>query len=315
MLLPNFFIVGAAKAGTTSLYAHLSGHPDVYMSPIKEPNFFSRKDMQPALFSREYRFDTGLDLSLYLSGSMDQHIHSAHVDRWEDYLLLFRNAKGKGAIGEASPSYLYCSSTADELSNIIPNARIIIILRNPIERAFSHYLMNLRLSKTLDSDFIREVEADYESVGKGWGVSKLYLELGLYSEQVRRYQRRFLSDNIHTIIYDDYRSDPDKTIASVCRFLGIDNQIDLGATRRYNDAGVPRFKYLNYALTQIGAINAIKRIVPPRIKSVGESLLYTKKELPKMTAQARAYLADYYRGDVEKLSLLLGRDLSFWIEA
>lgn len=313
MLLPNFFIVGAAKAGTTSLHAHLSRHPDVYMSPIKEPNYFSRKDMRSELFSREYQLDIKLDLARYLTGPMDRHIHSAHVERWEDYLLLFRNAQGKNAIGEASPSYLYCSSAAEELSQKVPNARIVMILRNPVERAFSHYLMNLRLSKTLDSDFIREVEADYQRANKGWGVSKLYLELGLYSEQIRRFKQHFPSNKLHIIIYDDYRSDPDGTMAALCRFLGIDEQIGLDTSRRYNDAGVPRFRYLNHLLTQAGVINAVKRLVPDQFKNAGKSFLYSRKALPKMSADARTYLADFYREDVKQLSELLGRDMSFWV--
>lgn len=312
--LPNFFIVGAAKGGTTSLQNYLSQHPQVYMSPIKETNFFSQADMRADLFNREYRMDTTLDIEHYLTGTMERSVHIANVERWEDYVRLFRNVKDEKARGEASTSYLYCPSTAERLSNTIPDARIVMILRNPIDRAYSHYLMNLRLAKTLETEFIREVETDFHRAERGWGISRLYLELGLYSEQVERYCAHFPAERVHIIIYDDYRSQPLETIAALCKFLGIDERDDLDLSQEYNSAGVPRFRRLNYILTQAGVINAIKRIVPDSVKNGIKTLLYSSSNIPRMSSSDRAHLADFYREDIKQLSTLLGRDLSFWLQ-
>ena len=121
---PNFFIVGAPKAGTTSLYAYLSMHPEVFMpSTIKEPDYFSHK----AILAQNLYYNT------------------THVTNLEEYLDLFSLANGEKAIGEASVSYLYYQEAARNLYDFNPEARIIIILREPVERAFSHYLMDARL--------------------------------------------------------------------------------------------------------------------------------------------------------------------------
>jgi hypothetical protein len=312
-LLPNFFIVGAAKGGTTSLHAYLAQHPEVYMSPIKEPNYFAQADMRPENFNREYRQDVALDIDRYLSGAMDRHIHIANVSRWEDYIRLYRDVRGEKAVGEASTSYLYCPSAAPRIAETIPDARIVMILRNPIERAYSHYLMNLRLGKTLDDDFLREVEADYRQEIKGWGVSRLYLDLGFYSSQVLHYLEHFPSDRVHIIIYDDYRERPGETMTGLCRFLGIDERVAIDVSREHNAAGVPRFKHLNYLLTQAGIISTMKRIMPDALKQRLQSVVYSGKAVPKMDVKSRTCLADFYREDVGRLGELLRRDLSGWL--
>ena len=310
---PNFFIVGVAKGGTTSLHAYLSQHPQVYMSPIKETNYFSQADMHPDLFNREYRDDISLDLVRYLSGSMTQHVHIANIEHWDDYIQLFRDAEGRKAVGEASTSYLFCPSTAARLAETFPDARIVMILRNPIDRAYSHYLMNLRLGKTLDTDFIHEIEADYQRSTKGWGVSRLYLELGLYAEQVRRYLEHFPKQQVHIILYDDYRENARETMQSLCRFLDIDDHAPIDLSRKLNSAGMPRFRHINYALTQIGAVSAIKRLISQPMKQRLQSLMYSRANIPKMDSRARSRLADFYRDDVGQLGELLSRDLSGWL--
>ena len=110
--LPNFFVVGAVKAGTTALHLFLDQHPEIFMSRVKETNFFSQPDMHAEHFNRDYRHDVNVNLELFLEGSMSRKIHIATVDRWEDYQRLFRDAKGFKAIGEASNSYLLCPSAA-----------------------------------------------------------------------------------------------------------------------------------------------------------------------------------------------------------
>src|SRR5215469_12354579 len=140
--LPNFFIAGAPKAGTTSLYHYLDQHPQIYMSPIKEPSYFSLEirlenfgpDMQE-LTRRDMPF-----LREYLDGPMTTKRWGGPITRWEDYLRLFRGVQEEAAIGEASVCYLWSETAPRHIAEKVPEAKILLILRDPTERAFSHYL-------------------------------------------------------------------------------------------------------------------------------------------------------------------------------
>src|ERR1700744_4238921 len=134
MKAPNFFIVGAPKAGTTSLYNYLGQHPQIYMSPIKEPNYFAG-EMRLDNFVEEARrriADEMHDLQEYLRGDMRQNRFGGWVSAWEDYLKLFRNVTDEIAIGEATPCYLWSETAARNIAARIPDAKIIINLRNPV---------------------------------------------------------------------------------------------------------------------------------------------------------------------------------------
>jgi len=139
--LPNFFIVGAAKSGTTSLYHHLCQHLDVFMSPVKEPHYFSRD-----VGVRSFKADDTKSIFANLRGYIDFILKSRfYILNFEKYKRLFSNVKNEKAIGEASVSYLVSKVAAEEIYKFNPDAKIIIILRNPVKRAFSHWLMDLRI--------------------------------------------------------------------------------------------------------------------------------------------------------------------------
>ena len=148
--LPNFFLVGAPKAGTTSLYHYLDQHPQIYMSPIKEPHYFSteirEKNCEPEL--RRMMARDKAALREYLAGPMRQKRFGGIVERWEDYLGLFDDAEDQPALGEASVCYLWSRTAPQEIAGRIPRARILVMLRDPADRAFSQY----RLRCSLPSD-------------------------------------------------------------------------------------------------------------------------------------------------------------------
>ena len=175
IILPNFFIVGVGKGGTTSLYKYLSFHQEIYMSPIKEPNYFA-KDI--------YDFHDCLDIQ-------------SPLENFESYIALFKNVKNEKAIGEASVSYLYSNIAPFEIRKLIPDAKIIIILRNPIERALSHFLMNLRDGLIIDTEFCRAIQK-----------RPLYLELGLYSKHIKKYYSIFSKEKILLLFYEDLKENP-----------------------------------------------------------------------------------------------------------
>ena len=310
--LPTFLIVGAVKAGTTSLHEYLQLHPEVYMSPIKETNFFSDADMLFDDFNVDYKQDVSINVDKYLSGAMDTKLHIAHVRTWEQYQKLFRNIKNEKAIGEVSNSYLFLPSTPTAIKDKLPTVKIVMILRDPVERLYSQFLMNLKLGKIKERDLLKEIEADQQKQKKGWGVSHLYLEVGNYYEQVKRYYDQFPSEQIKVILFDDFKKDAKGTMKDLFKFLGVDPEFELDMSKRYNEAGMPRFGKLNYWLTQIGVYGLVKRIFPPDLKNKIKGLIYSQDNIPKITEAEKVHLKDYYRDDISKLATLINRDLSNW---
>ncbi|MFN3939915.1 MAG: sulfotransferase family protein [Chitinophagales bacterium] len=312
-MLPTFLVVGAVKAGTTALHAYLQQHPEIYMSPVKETNYFSDADMQFAHFNIDYRQDINHNLQKYLAGPMEKKIHIAHIRTWEQYNQLFKNVQQQSAIGEVSNSYLYCPSTAKAIKAKLPDVKIVMILRNPVDRLYSQYLMNLKLGKITGKSLLQEIEHDQNKKIKGWGVSHLYLEVGMYYGQVKKYMENFSADKMHIMWYDDYKNNPSEAMRSVFTFLGVDPEFKLDMTQRYNEAGMPRFGKLNYLLTQTGIYGLSKKIFPESLKNNIKSLIYTKENIPAITSEEKNWLIDYYRSDIELLSALLNKPLHHWL--
>lgn len=311
---PNFFLVGVVKGGTTSLHHYLDQHPQIYMSPVKETNFFSAHAIDPAKFSRAYAHDVDVDLPRYFREGMPRKIHIAHVTDEREYLQLFAPAGDVPVRGEASASYLIYPGTAGRIFQKCPDARILMMLRDPAERAFSQYLMNLRLGKTLEKDFLSEVQADASRAVKGWGASHQYLEIGRYAGQVKQYLDVFPPDRVMICWYDEYRKDAAAVLRSVCRFLEVDEDFEPDTSEKLNTAGVPRFAKLNYWFNQSGMISWAKRRLPDAWRGPFKKWMYSsdRSEVPAMSTDERAWLVNYYKEDIRELEMLTGRDLQAW---
>lgn len=312
--LPDFFVVGAVKAGTTALHLFLDQHPDIFMSPVKETNYFSQPDMDPAHFNRDYKHDVNINLDKWLDGPMTKKIHIANVDSWDHYQRLFRDAGDHKAVGEASNSYLLCPSAAGRIAEKCPDAKIMMMLRNPVDRAWSQFIMNLRLGKILAEDFIEEFEADSSKAHQGWGVSHNYLQLGMYAQQLERFLEHYPMERIKVLIYDDYRQDSAGTLKDIFSFLGVDPNASLDLDKRPNEAAVPRFKMLNYLLFQSGIVNRVKRMVPDSFKGAAKKAMFSKKDMPVIGEREKDFLKNTYRDEVAHLGRLLHRDMSFWLK-
>lgn len=285
---PNFFIVGAAKAGTTSLHAYLSQHPEVFMSALKEPHYFSFPDVKP-------EFDN------FMPAIRDSHA----------YQELFTGSEGYKAVGEASPSYLCDAGAAMRIRSTIPDAKIIISLRNPVERAYSHYLMEHHAGReTLLFD--KALEADQSRSQKGWGVSFQYVELGLYADQVERYLNAFGRTKVLVILFEDLIRNTTLVMQGVARFLGID---PMGYPESTFDAvhfpfeasrGVFARTLLRSRPVRVWA----KRWIPQKLRrAVRDRLVYRKSPKPIMEHEIRRTLAHRFAPDLQRLEQLLERDL------
>ncbi len=304
--LPNFFIVGAAKAGTTSLYNYLQAHPDVFLCPIKEPNYFST-DINPEDFNPTYRKNT----ILHIKDKPKKKIQLAFVRNSKLYLRLFEDAQNEKAIGECSTSYLFSSVAAKNIKVFNPEAKIIIALRNPVERTFSHYLMAVKYGFTHHS-FSDALQKDMSATEKGWGISELFIELSLYYEQLKRFYDVFPRENIKVLFFDDLQTDPAALANDICKFLDIDT-FKLTDKENYNPAALPRFKCLNSVMVKTGFKNFLMRVFPRNIADKAKSIYYTNKKLPEMKDQDQAFLKSIFKEDIKKTQDLIRKDLTHWL--
>lgn len=311
---PTFIVAGAAKCGTTSLYHYLQQHPDVYMSPIKEPNFFST-DIDPREFSEEYkRYERSkkLDISVYINGDMKNPQWGAYVRDEELYCKLFRFGRQKQARGEISNSYLFSSVAAMNIRRSLPECKIIIILRQPAERAFSHYLANLRDGRTA-KDFRDEIIHDDLKSKHGWGISHLYFELGLYYHQIKRYLDQIPQERIKIILAEELQNNSTKTLEDVFHFLGLEPCINFEPGGQFNEARVPKSPLLVKFITQTGIKRRIFRMLPMSLRKAVKSSFFKNGAKPELTVEDYRWMTERYRSDIEKLGALLNRDFSHWL--
>ncbi len=312
--LPTFIVVGANKGGTTSIYHYLNQHPEVYLSPIKEPHFFS-KDIDVQLFSHEFAQNKLQDIASYVNGDMQQEYHAAFVREWDHYQKLFKLVKEEKAVGELSTSYLYSAVAAREIFNTLGKIKIIICLRNPVERAWSHYRMNLWTGNNNEFDFLKALKKDYTHQPKVWGNAHLYVELGLYYEQVKRYLDLFGAENVKIIFTEEMKADTTKVIKELYEFIGVEATFSPDTSEKYNEVYSPKYKNLTWLLNKSGIRPLVKKFSPKFIKRAIVKLLYKgKDEKGAMSAEAKLFLLDKFTNDVNQLSVLLNKDLSGWLK-
>jgi len=285
---PNFFLVGAAKAGTTSIYAYLSQHPAVFFPAIKEPHFFTHVHPAPEL----------------------KFLIEAITER-NAYLRLFAKAAGHPIIGDASPSYLWHPEVPRRICEVAPDAKIAIVLRDPVERAYSHYLMDYR-EGAQSREFYPALVEDMKRAEKGWGVSYLYYELGLYAQQVRRYLETFTPARVKILLFEDLRRDTKAVLCEIARFLAIDPQPleRIDTSKRYNSYTAPRNDYLRrVAGARVSRVIG-QLIVPRRVGAfVFERFFLRQAPKPPLDPRSRELLCSLYEREVGDLEQVLGRSL------
>jgi hypothetical protein len=299
-ILPNFLVVGAAKSGTTALYYQLKRHPEIFCCPVKEPCYFS-----------------GRVLRLPQPGIGDER--KFYVKTYADYCKLFEGAEGKKAIGEASADTLYFyEKTIPLIKQVLGNPRIIILLRSPVDRAFSAYLHLVRDNREALS-FEEGLAREEERIHLDWQCMWHYKNRGMYYAQVKAFKTEF--SRVLVCLYDDFKKEPQAVINQVCQFLEVDPDFQPANTRsRYNASGIPRFRSLNN-------IFLMKNIVQRTLRKVGSFVLtedgwvkfrdslraklYVKAV---MKPDTRAYLQQVFREDILKLQNLLARDLGGWLK-
>ena len=304
MTMPNFLLLGTMKSGTTSLYYQLKQHPDIYMSPVKAPDFF-------ALEGRKWDFN-GPEGQAAANYWTSQH-KSTNI---EEYRALFQGASDEVAIGEASPSYLYRPEAPSRIRHYIPEAKLIAILRDPAERAYSQYCFAC-LAGREPLSFVQALRAEEERIQNGYDWLYHYKNFGFYYTQLKRYYEIFERDQLRVYLYDDLKDNPIGVVQDIFRYLGGDDTFIPDNSWRFNPGGIPKNAALHRFLKQ-----------PSKVKSVAKSLLPDRQarqawervlslnltEAPPMPQEVRRELVEKFRQDILNLQDLLERDLSGWLQ-
>jgi hypothetical protein len=306
MTMPNFFIVGAQKAGTTSLYHYLNQHPQVYMSPIKEPFFFDHElDSKGEVVRREFR----------------GHRQPPRFTNIEKYSTLFEGARGEKAIGEATPLYIYAPGTAERIESYVPGAKSIALLRNPADRAYSAFLYAVRMGVEPRKRFAQALREEPLRMRSGWHYVFHYRSRGLYYQQLKRYYEVLGRERLGVWLYEDMREDPASVAQSVFRFLEVDDTFTPDTSSRYNPAGVPASRSARAAIRATNRVVwVLRKVLPPtsrilplafKMRRVVQSRVLT--EPPPIDPELREELVEGYKEDILRLQELIGRDLSMWL--
>lgn len=291
-MLPTFIIVGAAKAGTTALYWYLAEHPAVFMSQVKEANYFA------------YGLD-GEGRLLY----GDPDVHRFPVKSRAAYEELFAGAAGASAIGEASPIYLECPQAAGRIRELLPAARIICSLRQPVERAYSDYLMYLRRrGRRFDPARDLTTSAEWARPDSRW------MQVSRYHDQLARYYETFPRERIHVLLIDDFKPSPVRAVQEVYRFLELDPSFTPDFDTPHAPGGIPASTLLEGFLTSGPIVSAVKPWVPVQAANwIRRLRTRNMRKPPALPPELKRELTAPLRENILRTSQLIGRSLEHWL--
>jgi hypothetical protein len=307
MSIPTVFIVGAPRCGTSSLYLYLTSHPQIFMSEPKEPHHFGS--------------DIGIPWNPY-------------ADR-QEYLHLFDRARDGQHAGEASALYLYSRTAAQEIKALSPSARIIIMLRDPVEMLWSLHAINLLLLNEDLTDFEQALAAEADRrLGRRIPTTAIaplvlqYTALARYSEHVERYLEVFGKERVKCIFFEDLKQDPERVYRETVSFLGLEpgglpDFKPYNQRRRWRSQRIARLLMVPYRL----AFRLSFKLRAGRARAAAHKILHLLFSLPlranvdtasppsPVSPELRSALRQQLKDDVERLARLLGRDLSSWVQA
>lgn len=307
LTVPDFFVLGAAKSGTTSLHRYLEQHPDVCMPRRKESWFFSSN------FS-----GAGLDHEVNTIAGMVTDIRS--------YARLYNGCRSGQLLGEASPSCLYTHRAT--IANIraiysdeeaLARLRYIIILRNPVERTWAQYRTH---QAWLHEDLSLRQAVDSATVSKRLSQNLNpfydYIGFGRYADQVAAYFTAFGKDRVRVVLFEDLRDDPAALCRDLFSFLGIDEQYrPPNLAPRNAGLGEPHAAWFTRLVRSSGGLkSACLRVVPERARKELKGWLIRKgSRAPssRLDDETRAFLAPFFADDIARLEGMISRDLGHWM--
>ncbi|HVI58792.1 MAG TPA: sulfotransferase [Luteimonas sp.] len=274
----NFFLVGAPKAGTTSVERLLRELPDVFLSPIKEPCHFC-PDVAEQL-APSFRRKQQVDVASYLASAERPPVGLAWVASPDDYARLYEGADGHKVVGECSTFYLSSKVAARRIRDYNPDAKIVAVLRRPLDRIRSHYEMD-RVHGTTRESLPELVEREL-ALGEdaNWGNSHYYVGASRYESQLREFRRHFPAANLCVLSFEQILADPARELSRLFAFLGIDPPEGAARLPSANRGRAARFPAFNSALHESGyksiVSGALKRVLPRRLERAAKEAYYRR---------------------------------------
>lgn len=294
MIMPNFLIIGAAKAGTTALHEYLQQHPQIYLTPTKETNFF-------AFEGEEINFQ----------GPGDQALKDFSITDLTTYQKQFTGVTDELAIGEACPSYLYLPQAATKIKNYLPNVRLIVMLRNPIDRAYANFLHIVRDDREPHQDFALALQDEAKRIANNWEWFWHYIQIGFYGKQLQRYYEMFSPSQIKVYLYEDLKENAIALFQDIFGFLEVNDSFIPDMALRPNKSGMPKNKLLHQILTKPNPLKTfLKPLFPAQIR---QKIQHQNLNTPQIALEVRQQLLDLYHSDILLCQELIQRDLSAWL--
>jgi hypothetical protein len=299
--LPDFLVAGVPKAGTTALHAALSRHPGLYMSPIKEPKFFLTDGPPPAK-----------------GGPGDALTYREHVWRRDRYEALFDAAPPGALRGESTPLYLYDRAALRRIRGLIPAAKLIVVLRDPVERAHSNWTHLWSAGLEPVGDFVRACAAEERRIAAGWASFWHYTRLGRYGEQLDYAFSLFAREQVLVLRYRRLVDEPAATLDRICAFLGVQAGV-LGEIPRENVTAHPERTLAHRAVSlAMRAGDTAGRLLPGNVASAATRRLErflqrSRRERQPLSWEQRQALLPKFEDDIKLLEKVLGEDFGDWL--
>jgi hypothetical protein len=292
--LPDFFVIGAFMSGTTALHHLLGQHPEIFVPSLKEPSFFAYMDVQS-----------------------DCAVPPGSITTWGEYAALYRDCRPAWVAGDVSPAYMTIPRSADRIRRHASGARLIAVLRNPIDRAYADYSMYVQLGReTLDfMSALRQL--DWRS-DRGEPTGD-YISSGRYGTQLWRYYELFPKEQIHVVLFEDFVGHQASALADIFAFLGVDSEFKPGPIENANPTGLPPNRLVS---PDRFAARLYRHVHPSRDRSrlrrprtLAAELIARSFARPPMSAEAREYLVTVLWDEIALTERLTGRSLSHWLES
>jgi hypothetical protein len=303
---PNFFLIGAIKSGTTSLFHYLKQHPDIFMCPIKEPRYFVTPDCE---------------INSKLKSDHPKYFRKKNnaISNLDDYLALFQKVKDEKVIGEASPIYLVDARVAERIHKFCPEAKLLVILRNPFDAAYATYKMIKRMFADENRSFLEMLQGE-DVFDDDYTTSPRLIRSRFYDFQLNQYFKYFPRNQIKIVLYEDLKEN-EKLFESIFKFLEIDHSYLPDTNKKYNvePAAGQRSLILKYAQRlPIKWKARLVQIIPEKIISrLQKTITYQNdtQQLPaKCPEDAKKYMFPILQPHIIELQKQLGRDLKEWLK-
>jgi hypothetical protein len=301
MALPDFLIAGVPKAGTTALHAALSRHPGLYLSPIKEPKFFLTDGPPPTK-----------------GGPGDALTYREHVWERDRYEALFDAAPPGAPRGEATPLYLYDPDAMRRIHRLIPDVKLIVVIRDPVERAHSNWTHLWSAGLEPVGDFVLACAEEERRIAAGWASFWHYTGIGRYGAQLDHAFSLFAREQVHVLRYRRLIDDPAGTLNGICGFLGVEGGV-LSEIPRENVTAHPEQTVAHRAVSLgMRASAAVGRRLPGSAATAATHRLERflqrgRRERQPLSWEQREAILPKFTADIKLLETVLGEDFSDWL--